>query len=85
MFSITNQDYSKNVRYQIKEKCVKYQEDLSFQWDEVKNAEISGKDFKISNRNLEKGILPIGVMIKYNDVGIKKILGESMLISYKVN
>lgn len=85
IFSITDQDFSASLKYKLKESCLAYENDLSFVWDEVKDAKITGPDFLIPNQSLESGNLKIGVFINYNDVGIKKIEAESMLVTYKVN
>ena len=57
LFSITDNDYHAELMYQLKEECFKYAQDLAFVWDEVENAEVSGKKLTLKTKHLKEGKL----------------------------
>jgi len=72
------------LTYQLKEECSKYAQDLAFEWDELENAEVSGKKLTLKNKNLKEGKLSIGILLTYNSVEINKVKLESTLVKYKL-
>lgn len=84
IFSITDRDFESELIYIVDDSCSTYIKDFEFKWDEIKNAEVDGKNLMIPNDKLEDGQINLGILVTYNSLGITKLKGQSTLVTYKV-
>lgn len=84
VFSITENNFEAKLILMVKDECLPHKKNFEYKWDETENAEIEGDSLMIPNDKLKDGEINLGILVKYNSVGIIKVKGKSTLITFKV-
>ncbi len=85
-FSIIQKDYKANIIYKLKDNCIEYRQDITFDWVSLPDAIISDDNLslEIPFEKLKDGNITLNVNVSYNKENIAILTGNTLLVTDKV-